>query len=283
MPLSMRFPDEIRLPAEVPILAVQPQQWNPQSVTELARRFEVDATPVDTGLWMIARGERAVLEVYQATASFRYSRLDLDGEGREGVKQALTADEARRLADTWIEPLMPEGGRPEVHSVTEHEVLVAERSSRAPRAVGVGLDVNYRFTLEGYALLGPGAKAKVAVHPTGVVASAYRFWRDTAVRGSVRTLPVERMFERFAASALFSNLSDSTARAEVGSVRFGYLCLPPTETMSILVPALEVRGTISTEAQPRYDYVTYVAATELGQRDAKQARLINARPALLVA
>jgi hypothetical protein len=143
--------------------------------------------------------------------------------------------------------------------------------------------VNYRFEFDGVPLLGPGAKAKVAVHHTGVVAGAYCFWRDVTGKGRATTLSADLIFDRFQSSPLFADLSDRTARAEVRSARFGYLCLPPTESMSLLVPAIEMRGTIATEFHPRYDFVSYVGATDVKGADAKRAGFVNACPALLVA
>lgn len=283
MRVSIRFPDVVPVPADVPILTVSHRTWTTQTVLELARRLDVAGDVVDTGLWLVSRDHRAVLEVYQASQSFRFSRVDLDGEAREGVERPPTADDARRVAQAWMKVFAPEGAQAEVHSVTEHEILVADRNGDKPRGCVGGLDVNYRFAFGGLALLGPGAKAKVAVHHTGVVSSGYCFWRNVVATGAMRTLPIERIFDRFTSSALFVDLTNDNARAEVYLARFGYLCLPPTEAMSVLIPALEFRGTIATAAQPRYDFVSHVAAVELDDVKAKQARLFNARPALLLA
>jgi hypothetical protein len=283
MSLSIRFPDIPAVPAESPVLTVRPHLWNLDAATELARRMEIRTNAEEAGLWMVARDDRAALEVYYASSSYRYSRLDFDGEGREGVDSTPNKDEVLGVAERWIETFGPEQARAEVHSITAHEVLVAEREAKEPREVVVGMDVNYRFAFDGTPLLGPGAKAKVSVHHTLDVSGAYRFWRDVEAVGEARILPVEQLLERFSSSPLFADLTDDTARAQVDSVRFGWLCLPPTEPMSTLVPALELRGTISTEAQPRYEFVRFVAATDPDQTTAKRSGHVNTRPALLLA
>lgn len=53
--------------------------------------------------------------------------------------------------------------------------------------------------------------------------------------------------------------------------------------MSTLVPALELRGTIATEAQPSYEFLRFVAATDHDETKSKRAGQFNARPALLLA
>jgi hypothetical protein len=44
-----------------------------------------------------------------------------------------------------------------------------------------------------------------------------------------------------------------------------------------------LRGEVSTEFLPRYQFVTYVAAAEIDEADAKRRRWPSARPSLLVA
>jgi hypothetical protein len=170
--LTIRFPDAIDVPAEIPVLTVRTSRWTGPEISRLARSMDVVGKPVDVGLWQVARDERAALEIYQASQSFRFTRVDLDPEGRDGLDPTVTPDQAWSVAEGWIEAFGPDGIRREVHSVTEHEVLIAVRDAGEPRSAIVGLDVNYRFSLDGWALLGPGAKAKVSVHPTGVVGGA---------------------------------------------------------------------------------------------------------------
>jgi|SRR5215213_4160840 len=282
MPLPITFPP-IDVPSEVPVLAVRPANWTSADASELARRLGVSDEPADTGLWLVARSDRAAVEVYQASQSFRFARLDLDGEAREGADRELSVDEAQQVGQAWIDEFGPRRARAHLHSVTEREVLVATDRRAEPRVILAGRDVNYRFEVEGLPLVGPGAKAQVSVHHSGDVAGAYCFWRHAEATRGVRTLAIDLMLERFARSDAFADLTEATARVEVRSGRFGYLCLPPTEPMGALVPSLELRGTISTEAQPRYDFVTYVAATEIDDAEGKRARLANARPALLQA
>lgn len=283
MTLSISFPDVKDFPAVAPILAVRPHLWNLDAATELARRMQIGAEAEEAGLWMVARDKRAALEVYYASSSFRYSRLDVDGEGRDGAGRMPGNDEVIREAGRWLETFGPDQVRPELRSITVHEVLVSERDAKEPRELVVGMDVNYRFAFDGVPLLGPGAKAKVTVHHTLDISGAYRFWRDVEAVGETRTVPVDRLLERFAESPLFADLTDDTARVRVDTVRFGWLCLPPTEPMSTLVPALELRGTIATEAQPSYEFLRFVAATDHDETKSKRAGHINARPALLLA
>src|SRR5688500_1399047 len=135
MALSLHFPRlETEFPSEIALLRVKHRPWTREAAGELAHRLEVRADADDAGLWLIARDERSVLEVYQASQSFRYSRTDLDGEGRDGIREQLDPERARRMAEEWIAPFLPQEGRAEVSSITEQEVLVSERQGDEPRA-----------------------------------------------------------------------------------------------------------------------------------------------------
>jgi len=261
-----------------------------REASSLVRAFEIDADLTDAGLWMIARGERSALELYAATPSFRYTRLDLDDEGASG-EGAVDGETAVRLAEGWLNQFGAEPdpslryrtqGKPILHSVTNHEVLISERERREPRSMIVGTDVNYAFEYDGLPLLGSGAKAKISIHPTSAVSNAYRFARNLDPVGTTTIRSTDELLERFAGSHLFADVTDETARARVDSVRFGWLTLPPTEHMNVLLPAIEVRGSLATEAQT-YDFIKYVAAARADEAEEKAKWRLNARPGLLIA
>lgn len=284
MALSIDFPKpDFEFPSRIPLLAVKHKPWTKEDAEDMARRLEVRGDVAHAGLWLIARDERSVLELYQASQSFRYSRTDLDAEGRQGSDEKPDEGAARRLAEQWLDPFLRPLGRPEFSSVTMQEALISTSPDEVPRVGYVAVDVNFRYTVDGIPLLGPGAKAKVSIHAGGVVGGGYRFWRDVSPARDVETLPLETLFERFRSSSLFANLTDRVARAEVRSIRLGHLTIPPTEPMSMLIPALELRGTISTERLPNYEFVRHIAAIALDDDRGKEGGLINARPSLLLA
>ena len=238
---------------------------------------------VDRGLWLVVSDGRSALEVYQASHSFRFSRLDIDAEARDGGRQEIERERAVSIAERMLQTLAPEESRWDVHSVTDQEVLIAEREAKEPRVHVTGLQVNYRFSLDDLPLLGPGAKMQVAVGPSGDVTGAYRFWREPNATETAPTIPEEVALERFSRSNLFADLSDDTARSEATQVRRGYLSMPPTEIQAALMPAYEVRGVLATEIHPHYEFVSYVAALEMDEASLKSAQLANAPSNVLVA
>lgn len=281
MTVTLRFP-EVRIPTEVPVLGVRPHSWG-RNAAGLVKAFGIDADLVDSGLWMIARGERSALELYAATPSFRYTRFDLDDEGRS-TAGSIDKDAAVRQAEDWLSqfPTTDEvvGGM-KLHSVTDQEVLISERERPEPRSLITGTDVNFAFEYDGLPLLGPGAKAKVSIHPSGEVSGAYRFARNLEPIGMTPTRSADELLERFSGSYLFADVNDDTARAHVEEVRFGWLTLPPTEHMNVLLPAIEVRGALITEAQT-YEFINFVAAARADEADEKMRWRLNSRPDVLI-
>ena len=281
MTLSIKFDARADFPKVVPVLGTIPPKWDLKRAGSLARSLGARTDVIDAGAWYIARSERVAVEVYQGSNSFRFSRRDVDGEARDGSDGVPDRDKAVSIAKDWLTPFWPADADAEIDSVTEREILVSTSEEREPKQLLAGLDVNVRFTHRGFALVGSGAKAKVAVNRDGEVTEAYRFWRDLAPKGEVTTRSLDELFERFGASDLFADLTDDAARAVVTSARFGYLALPPTEPMPELAPVLELEGTIETELQS-YDFVRYVAAAEPAVNNGDR-KVPNAHPALVIA
>jgi hypothetical protein len=283
MPLSIKFPEPRSVPDEITLYTTPPPDWQPDAVSDLARQLDVTGEVVDRGLWFVVSDDRSALEVYQASHSYRFSRLDIDAEVRDGGRQEVERERALAIAERMVQTMAPDESRWDVHSVTDQEVLIAERDAKEPRLNVTGLQVNYTFSLGDLPLLGPGAKMQVAVGPTGDVTGAYRFWREPNATETASTIPQDVALERFSRSNLFADLSDETARAEVTEVRLGYFSMPPTEIQAALVPAYEVRGVLATEMHPHYEFVSYVAALEMDEASLKGAQLMNAPPNVLVA
>ncbi len=257
MPLSITLPD-FDFPTLVPKLAARVPDWNPDRASELAKRLGVDAKAVDAGLWYIARGDRAILEVFQASQSFRFSRRDVDGEALDGTDGAPDSEKAIDIARGWLAPFP--GSEMSVHSVIEREVLVVTRDSDEPKRLVAGLDVNMQYAVHGMPFIGPGAKAKVCVDREGNIVEAYRFWRDFDISGETKLQSPKAIAERFGRSELFAELSEDTAKVEVTGARFGFFCLPPTELAGSLAPVVEVRGVLATKQQDRYEFTRYISA-----------------------
>ncbi len=267
MPLSIKLPVMPDVPARVSLFVTPPPAWDPKVVADLARRSGIEAEAVDRGAWLVAQDERAALEIYQASHSLRYSVAQSDGEPRD--REAADAARARSIADAWVAEFGPADTRFDVHSITESELFVATSPDAEPERFVTAVHVNYAFALGDMSVIGSGGKMQVAVNSQGEVTHAYRFWREPQPKGAVRVLQPEQAFERFAASALFSDLSDDTAKAEVTDVSIGYFALPPTEPQSVLLPVYEFRGVLSTELHPHYEFIAHLPAASVKPADVK--------------
>jgi hypothetical protein len=258
MPLSIKFPDVPDVPARAPLFITPPAVWDREVVADLARRSAIDGDVVDRGLWLVVQDERASLEIYQASHSLRYGVVHADGEPRH--KEAIDADRARSIADGWVSEFGPANARFDVHSITEAELLVSTREGDEPERFVTAVQVNYMFAVGELPVIGSGGKMQVAVDSQGEITGAYRFWREPRSKGAVRVMPAEQAFERFSRAELFRELSDDTARAEVTEVSLGYFALPPTEPQSVLLPAYEFRGVLSTALHPHHEFIAHLPA-----------------------
>jgi hypothetical protein len=282
MTVKIQFADTPSVPDELPVYAALPPMWTRDQVARLAARFELKADVADAGLWYVCRSEALMLEVYQASHSMRIERRDIDGEGRGAAQDVPDRERAMAVADRVMSMFGGEFAKPRVHGVTELEVQRSIRGQAEVERQVVGLQVNYRYEMDGLALVGPGAKAQITVGADGELMQAYRFARASERIESRRTIAPEDALRRFAESDMFAQL-DGRAKVAITSTELGLLSVPPTEVQSVLVPVYVIKGEISTRALPQYSFVRYVAATDLGDADIKRRRWEQVRPALLAA
>jgi hypothetical protein len=267
MSLSIKFPVAPDVPARAPLFVTPAPAWSPKQVADLARRAGIEGEAEDLGAWRLVRDERATLEIYNASHSLRYGVASGDGEPRHA--EAIDPDSGRRIADEWVAEFAPADARFDVHSVTEAELLISRSEGDEPERYVVATQFNYRFVVGDLPVLGSGGKMQVSVDAQGEVTGAYRFWREPRAKSAVRVMPADQAYERFAASAMFANLNDDIARAEVSEVSLGYFALPPTEPQSVLLPAYEFRGAVSTEIQPNAGFVAYLPAAAVKPAEVK--------------
>jgi hypothetical protein len=267
MPLSIKFPETPDVPARAPLFVTPQPVWDPKTVADLASRAGIEGRAEDLGLWQLVRDERATLEIYNASHSLRYGVASGDGEPR--FAEAIDADRGRAIAEEWVGAFAPADARFDVHSITEAELLISTREGDEPERFVTALQFNYRFAVGDLPLLGSGGKMQVSVDGEGTITGAYRFWREPRAKSAVRVMPAEQAFERFAASAMFTDLNDDIASAEVSEVSLGYFALPPTEPQSVLLPAYEFRGVVSTEMHPEAGFVSYLPAAAVKPAELK--------------
>jgi hypothetical protein len=281
MNFKITFPEPPRVPAELPLYATVPPAWSLARVSEIAARLGVHGIPADAGNWFVVRNGTSTVEVFQASDSVRLERESFDAEGRRGGAKPPSKERAIAVAEKFHELLGSVAARAEVASVGELEVLVSKDRNDTPERRVVGLQVCHRYSLDGLPLIGPGAKAQVTVGCDGDIGYAYRFWREVKRTGTRNTVAPDKAFERFADSPLFKQLGKG-AKVNVTSATLGLLCLPPTESQGVLVPAYVLRGETTTESLPNAPFVHYLAAADLDPIEAKKNRWSNSRPALLV-
>jgi hypothetical protein len=259
MAVTITLP-EFQLPGEFPLVETNDRPWSAAELGALAERFGMTERPVDRGLWHVALSDSHLLEVYAASRSFRWAPIGRGSELDTATEAGLHPDKATERAFAFMKEFQPERTELVVRSVTESEVLISEKAQAEPRRLVLATEVNIGYVLDGHVgFVGPGAKTQVCLSADGEVLSAHRMWREVADAGSLQARSMDEVATAFGESATFQQLSDDTARVEVTSAVAGLYAMPPTETQGLFVPAVEVRGSITT-VHTTVGFATYVAA-----------------------
>jgi len=145
-----------------------------------------------------------------------------------------------------------------------------ERRQKTVETSPVALHVNYRFSLDGLPVLGPGAKIQVTYGDRGKVVEFYKFWRLPKAERELDLLPPEAALELLRRDPAFADLREGEARVVFHRARLAHYALPPRESQGCLIPVYAFDGTVSTAQLERYDFVRYVVGVRFTAEDAKQ-------------
>jgi hypothetical protein len=113
----------------------------------------------------------------------------------------LSPEEALKLTSRALESagLTPEHATPVVgHTVFKTVSTTSERGAPASTTTNLDTQVSYRFTLDGYLLVGPGAQIQVSYGPERNVTRLLHSLRSLKQGPSVRIIPADLVRARFA-------------------------------------------------------------------------------------
>lgn len=260
MPLTVTIAD-LRLPDAFPVLRATYWPWKPAELERLAGQLAPGAVIEEGGLWHVGRTERHLIEVYAASRSFRIAEVDDKDELERASDAGLDRDKAIERALEYLAPFRPDGADLGVVDVVESTVSVSSSPDEEPRRLVLSTDVCLGFSRKEVSFVGPGAKAQVSLRADGEVRAAYLMWRDVEEVGEIAARSADEVAAAFGSMPGFARLSDDTARVDVTSAVAGVYALPPTEPQQLFHPAVELRGTVTTEAGS-LGFCTWVSAVD---------------------
>ena len=270
MAVKISFPEFPKVPARIAMAQTPRPDWSAARLARLQAAFSMKASLEEAGPFYLARDRRSVLEVFQASDSVRWSLLEPDLEGRRGEFAAPSEAQAMRTADAFLAAAGLDGGA-RSSGVSTVEMGTSRGAKAEPEFRTTALQVNYRYSLEGLPVFGPGAKAQVTVGAKGRVGMAYRFWREPKMVDALPTVEPGEAMQRLNSHAMFAELSERTARVTIESVDFGYFAMPPMDVQGHLLPVYLFRGVISTPDLERYEFTKRVIGVRLEVRQLKDS------------
>lgn len=260
MPLTVTIPD-LRLPDAFPVLRGTYWPWRPAELESLAGQLAPAVVIEEGGFWHVGRTDRHLIEVYAASRSFRIAEVDDQDELQRATDAGLDRDKAVDRALEYLAPFRPDGADLNVVDVVDSTVSVSGSPEEEPRRMVLSTDVCLGFSRKEVAFVGPGAKAQVSLRADGEVRSAYLMWRDVEEIGTVAARSADEVAAAFGSMPGFARLTDDTARVEITSAVAGLYALPPTEPQELFHPAVELRGTVTTE-HASLGFCTWVNAVD---------------------
>jgi len=242
-----------------------------ESLKSLIKLFGLtDRTSTD-GEKMIATAKSKSVAVYQASDSFWYQ--DDDYFAREERKFSQELPDNNSAQDLALKFLKENGlmlDAAAIHSVSYTTVIAAKPDEKTGDEYNTEVHVNFRYSLDGLPVFGPGAKTRVSFVTDSINSGVYHFWREVTPQSKKRNLIDPKLaLEIHAKNFRFSSLKEGAAKVIINKMELGYFAMSPTELQPALIPVYKISGVVSTESLPEYVFDHHVVAIKYSEADVK--------------
>lgn len=260
------FP-EIPPPQRVALLrTLRPASYGLDAALELAGRLGTNGRAEDLGARIVVRDDRSVFEFFVASGSMRWSAWPTRRTEAESEPQLLGRSEAVDRALSHLQAVGLDHEAAAVHSVTDLELSFARRDDKTETTWAIARQVNFRFTWNGLAFFGPGAKMQVSIAEKDEVVETYKFWREVQETAEATTIGPEEVINALRRDPSFGQLKPGEASVIFHGCRLGYYALPPREMQRIILPVYKFEGTVSAPALKHHDFFRYVPAIAVPEK-----------------
>lgn len=229
----------------------------------------------------VARAANRELELFTKSGSIRWRRLDAPEVPEAGSAELPTPEHAMELADENLKRLGLYDDRAKIVAVDRTEIVTGLPGEPEPPPVVTEVHVNYRFSLDGLPVVGPGAKIQVSFGARGDLIRVLKFWRPLALqpvgltRGEERKRSLRLRIRKkgdlesmLLRSPGFARLSKKV-HIGVNEAFFGYYAAPPSVPQTSLVPVYVCTGTVEHPEIPSYEFIRYIPAVRITDDDWK--------------
>ena len=242
-----------------------------ESLRSLSKLFGIDGQAADDGEKKILTSKSKSVSIYQASNSFWFQ--DDDYFAREEKKFSQKLPDAK-TAQEKAQKFLKENGllldNAAVHSVTHTTIVAAKPDDKRAEEYNTEVHVNFRYSLDGLPVFGPGAKTRVSFVTDRINSGVYHFWREVKQEKTSRDLiDPELALEIHAKNFRFASLKEGAAKVTIKKMELGYFALSPTELQRALIPVYTISGIVSTEALPEYAFSHHVVAVKYNEDDVK--------------
>ena len=269
------FPELPRDRRTIPLFQTPRPGDRMKEARKLAEKFGVKGEIREAGSSLLVSDARANLEVFHASDSLRWSTLHLRKSETDKIEKLPDDGAAAELAAKYLKAQGISLAEASLHNVTRSELSRLGPRGKEPEVMPVAVHVNYRYALKELPVFGPGAKIQVTLGGGGKVAEFYQFWRKPKAAGERELIPLETIVALLRRDPIFEQLRPEEAQVRFDSVRLGYFALAPRERQGMLVPVYAFRGTVSTRALERYEFVRYAVAVKLDSEEVKRDALVS--------
>ncbi len=226
---------------------------------KVASYFQMKGRPQDLGDRMAMNQKAYSLQLYKASNAFWYADLEnACSEKPVESDEPIDIQTTRKTANALLEQhglLLPQ-----MRYTDTGKTIVSSKNALENNLEShvTETKVRYMFYIEDMPVFGAGAKVSIGFRNPNQMTQLQYFWRKTNFLKEENILSPEEALQKVTKDDRFEHLKPNFAKIRLHSIDLGYYALPPYAVQRYLHPVYAVRGTVVTDAFPRYDFTWYV-------------------------
>jgi hypothetical protein len=216
--------------------------------------FGVSGQMSDAGDRFVLQDEALirVLQMYKANDSFLYyDRSLVSSTDPKHAKSIRSAASAKHHAETWLAEnnLLDPGACFEGTAYTRVSTFQNDKilDPYGDKSYDTEIKACFGFQLQGFPVLGPGAKIMVS-YVGDIISQVVYFWRgpDFNMAGEQKIMPPEDIKKHLAGDPRFAHLESNSSKIRITELKLGYYALPPFEVQEFYFPVYQLKGIVET-------------------------------------
>ena len=215
----------------------------------------------ETKSTLVYRNDQERLELYHASSSVWWTDLAWENEDLHQIAEIPGEQHCLNAAEEVISSMGLGSELLSFESLDFETVQIFNPEKKEFKKAVAAINVNYRYTIDGLPVFGPGAKVKVTLDEDLKPVEWFQFWLEIELIEKREFIGKDAALELVQRSTMIRQIRVIKKEYELFSPKLGYYASPPRSGQRFLYPVYRICGQVLDSKkidQPILEYVPAV-------------------------